>query len=379
MGAGASTHGGVKLSAGDDAILVAAIARELESNPQRVAGLLAMAQASSGISLAAAAASESTAAGATAEILPHDDPAATVVEEQPGVAGDASAHIELVLASIFDEINSARTDPRGYTHKLQSILAQFDADGITRIVPPQRNPLSPRTPRSPGRRLLTREGVGAVNECIEEMCSMQPLAPLTQRAPGLSAAANGHAVDLGTNGSTGHTGSDASTLAQRVARHGVWQGSLAENISYGHCEASAIVAELLIDDGVASRGHRRNLLADPFRVCGIALAPHSAWSWVCCIDFAGGFSEGSRPELADCTVRAVCDGGSTMPPEVENLLGIIAHSHITAAVNDALVGVNAHVGTVVTIDARYSKSQAGEVTCVIEDAGAQTRLVCKLY
>jgi hypothetical protein len=68
-----------------------------------------------------------------------------------------------------------------------------------------------------------------------------------------------------------------------------------------------------------------------------------------------------------------------MPPEVENLLGIIAHSHITAAVNDALVGVNAHVGTVVTIDARYSKSQAGEVTCVIEDAGAQTRLVCKLY
>jgi uncharacterized protein YkwD len=47
---------------------------------------------------------------------------------------------------------------------------------------------------------------------------------------------------------------------------------------------------LLIDDGVADRGHRRNIYDASARVVGIACGPHPRYGTMCVIVQAGGFT-----------------------------------------------------------------------------------------
>jgi uncharacterized protein YkwD len=62
----------------------------------------------------------------------------------------------------------------------------------------------------------------------------------------------------------GHEGSDGSTIATRVSRYGTWRGAIAESIPYGTDLAREIVIQLLVDDGVPGRGHRKNILENQF-------------------------------------------------------------------------------------------------------------------
>ena len=351
MGAAASVAVGD--SAADDAALVEAIARELEKNPERVAELLAIAQEKVKIMKTVA----------------------------PAACDPSAAAIDAVLDDLVFEINSARTDPQGYCAKLREILLQFEADGKTRSVP-ETNCNMPGTPRSPGRRLLTVEGVSAVNDCIAEMEMLQPVPPINiPRVPGLCAASDAHAKDLGTRGTTGHVGSDGSTMAERVARHGQWIGHVGENISYGCADAAGIVTQLLIDDGVASRGHRHNLLKDSFRVVGLALRPHETYGWCCVLDFADGFKDGRRPQLAARRTVAVCDGSDALPAEVVEILGAIALEQISQTVQAALVGPDARVGARVDIDFTppVGKEQGAVRVTIDQPDGAQTTLASKLF
>ena len=362
MGSSASIAGPIATAtwAADDSALVDVIARELEQNPERVAELLAIAQRKSGVTLVPAKAGGVTPAAATTE-------------------APAAAAVDAVLDELVVEINSARTDPQGYCAKLREILLQFDTDGRTRLVPELK---TPGTPRSPGRRLLTVEGVSAVNDCIAEMERLQPVPPISiPRVPGLSLAADSHAKDLGMCGSTGHVGSDGSTMAERVAQHGQWIGHVGENISYGCADAAGIVTQLLIDDGVASRGHRHNLLKDSFRVVGLGLRPHKTYAWCCVLDFADGFKEGPRPQLEARTTVAVCDGSAALPAEVLEVLAAIALEQISDAVEAALIGPNARVGARVDIDFSppVGKEQGAVKVTIDQPDGAQTTLASKLF
>lgn len=49
----------------------------------------------------------------------------------------------------------------------------------------------------------------------------------------LSKACADHINDLGPKGLTGHTGSDGSSVDQRIERYGEWGGKIGENISFG--------------------------------------------------------------------------------------------------------------------------------------------------
>jgi hypothetical protein len=67
-----------------------------------------------------------------------------------------------------------------------------------------------------------------------------------------------------------------------------------------------IVASMLIDDGVPSRGHRQNLLDARFKVIGVAIGPHPSYGHMCVIDLAGSY-EGSpdlAPQAAPAPARA---------------------------------------------------------------------------
>jgi uncharacterized protein YkwD len=48
-------------------------------------------------------------------------------------------------------------------------------------------------------------------------------------------------------------------MQTRIAKYGTFTGSIAENIAYGTTGGRKIVLALIIDDGVASRGHRANI------------------------------------------------------------------------------------------------------------------------
>ena len=171
------------------------------------------------------------------------------------------------------EINKARTNPEQYANLfIVPRLEKFEGNVYNG-------------------ELETEEGASAVSNCISAMTSMAPLGKLSVR-DALQQAAVSHARSQGEAGTTGHTGTDGSTLLSRINSFG---GSayrnIGENISYGEDNAREIVISLLIDDGVYSRGHRKNILNSSLEAIGCGVAPHAEYGTECVITFAGGYSE----------------------------------------------------------------------------------------
>ena len=173
-------------------------------------------------------------------------------------------HADDSSTAVLDEINLARTNPRQYA---QFIFTDADA----------RSKIDPR----------------AMREAVNFLNHARPLPPLGY-STGLSMGAMAHVIDQGGAGTTGHDGTDRSTPWKRMARFGKWTGTAGENISYGVSDARQIVIGLIVDSGVAGRGHRKNLFLRDFGVVGVACGAHARWGTMCVMDFAGGFIEDPR-------------------------------------------------------------------------------------
>jgi len=64
---------------------------------------------------------------------------------------------------------------------------------------------------------------------------------------------------------------------------------MAENIEFGDSKnekGKRVVLGLLVDDGVPSRGHRKNLFNPMFNAVGIATGPHKNYRSMTTMDFA---------------------------------------------------------------------------------------------
>jgi uncharacterized protein YkwD len=84
-------------------------------------------------------------------------------------------------------------------------------------------------------------------------------------------------------------------MQERIERHGtVLQGVIGENIAYGPSDPRRLVMQLIIDDGVPDRGHRKNLYNSKFNSAGVACGPHPDFGTMCVINFAKGFLERSN-------------------------------------------------------------------------------------
>jgi uncharacterized protein YkwD len=129
----------------------------------------------------------------------------------------------------------------------------------------------------------------AVDEAVRFLTRSHPLPPLTLSAGMCRAAADHCAEQVG--GQLGHDGSDRSSPGERISRYGSWTTTWGENISYSRKTAREVVLALIIDDGVRSRGHRKNIFNPKFNYAGAAFGPHARYRTVCTIDFAGGFAE----------------------------------------------------------------------------------------
>jgi uncharacterized protein YkwD len=129
----------------------------------------------------------------------------------------------------------------------------------------------------------------AVDEAVRFLKKARPLPSLTLSS-GMSRAAADHCAEQ-VEGQLGHDGVDRSSPGDRISRYGTWSATWGENISYGQKTARGIVLTLIIDDGVRSRGHRKNIFNPKFNYAGAAFGPHARFRTVCSIDFAGGYAE----------------------------------------------------------------------------------------
>lgn len=176
--------------------------------------------------------------------------------------------------AILAEINLARANPVQYATYLEAFKQNYRGKELQ---------------FSDGSSLLTNEGPSACDEAIAFLRSQKPMPPLQMRN-GMVLGARDHVGDLIRTGSTGHKGSDGSVPEQRVSRYGTWSDSVGENILYKSGKAREDVMSLIIDDGVANRGHRANLFKAAFHVIGIATSS-GATGTVGVITFAGGFAD----------------------------------------------------------------------------------------
>ena len=209
--------------------------------------------------------------------------AATLTVTGPALSQSTAPVEDRVLSpleqGIVQEHNLVRSDPRAYAAHVRAFREFFDGNLI----------------RIPGQTaaILTREGVGAVDEAIDFLMAAEPAPPLTT-SDGMSRGATDHVQDQGPRGDTGHDGSDGSTPGERMDRHGSWNMIFAENLAYGPQTARDVVMGLIIDDGVPDRGHRRNIFDPTLHVIGVACGPHEVYRTMCVIDYAGEFTERPR-------------------------------------------------------------------------------------
>lgn len=171
--------------------------------------------------------------------------------------------------AILAEINFARTRPRRYAERLRGYRKLFRGKTV-------------RYPGNPDG-LLTKEGVRAVDEAIVFLEKQPPLAPIAP-SPLLARAAADHVVEQGPRGATGHISSDGANPIVRVQRRG-GGNYVAEAITYGPPSAVEVVRQLIVDDDVPGRGHRRTLYAAELRFAGVACGPHRIYRTMCVADF----------------------------------------------------------------------------------------------
>lgn len=186
---------------------------------------------------------------------------------------------------LLDEINYARTNPGAYLAFLQQYRTYyFD-----------------KTVRFPdGRSLVTNEGVSALDEAIDFLRTVKPL-PVFELRKGMVMGAKVHIDDLLKTGGFGHRGSDGSLPEDRLTRYGLWEESVGEDIIYESRTARNDVIGLIIDDGVATRGHRNNIFKPGFRVIGVSVAQPSTSRRLCIVTFAGGFVDKSESKATTAT------------------------------------------------------------------------------
>jgi uncharacterized protein YkwD len=203
-------------------------------------------------------------------------PATSVPAPATTPAPRSDADYRRIEREVLTELNLARSNPAAYASKIEQLLPLFNGN----------------LRRQPGSNvsIRTQEGAAAVREAVDVL-RRQPAVPTLSLSAGLSQAGGDLAADQARTGALGHTGSDGSSPGDRISRYGKWGVSYNENVDYGAFSTGRdVVIDLIVDDGVRDRGHRRNVFDQNARIVGIRCGPHPRYGSTCVIDQTGAFT-----------------------------------------------------------------------------------------
>ena len=84
----------------------------------------------------------------------------------------------------------------------------------------------------------------------------------------------------------------------RLARYCVIDESWAESLCFSMVSANEVIERLVVDDGQASRGHRKNLFSKEMNYCGISTGLHASMDNVILFEYAKCIlKEGEMPSI----------------------------------------------------------------------------------
>lgn len=177
---------------------------------------------------------------------------------------------------MFEEINKARTDPKAYANVVAARKDKMNGHILT----------------LGGQAVVTKEGNAAIDEAIQFLQEMEPVAPLVKLVDEMCEACKAHVEDIGASGLATHMGSDGSDPVSRLADRGQWGDVVGENLDFGSDTAVDVVVSMIIDDGwEEKRVHRINVVDPDFKVVGIASGEHAKAKVSTCVVFANAFGE----------------------------------------------------------------------------------------
>lgn len=157
-------------------------------------------------------------------------------------------------SEILAEINLIRIKPAEYVRILEEYRKYYQGNIYT----------------APGRKpFKTIEGLAAVDEAIKALKEVSPVSELKSACSTVRASRD-HLADVQKSGAFSHTGSDGSLPQDRLRKYVGGQFYSGENMIGRSGTARDIVLMMLLDDGVPSRLHRKNLLNSSFRFVGIS-------------------------------------------------------------------------------------------------------------
>jgi uncharacterized protein YkwD len=233
------------------------------------------------------------------------------------ITGSREGHSQTTKAApskaeqdLLNEINQARANPQVFASYLEKLKPLFKGKEY----------------KTETLAVTTEEGWSAVEEAITFLRAAKPVGPLSM-SEGLCLAAIAHVKDQSGSGATGHkTGGSGNLVEDRVKPFGNWQGAIGENLSYGNESARDRLLSWLIDDGFASRGHRKRLMSADYKVAGLSCGPHPEFGTMCCLTLAGSFidaaaaksSTGNQPNASGAFKNSARSANLSATPQTQS-------------------------------------------------------------
>lgn len=189
-----------------------------------------------------------------------------------------------VCQEILRSVAAARANPRAVASRIRQRLAYYDGKQFS---PPAVDGSSPS-------KKVTKEGTAAVLDAVNFLEQQAALPGFSvENIVGLALCGDDHVEDVGAEGVASHVGSDGCGCWDRMARYGRWDGACGECLWYGrvgpHLNGETIVDDLIVDDGVPSRGHRLAIFDERYNVAGVALGLHKTYGNMVAIELAGTY------------------------------------------------------------------------------------------
>ena len=190
-------------------------------------------------------------------------------------AAENKPFLSAMETAVIEEINQARQNPQKFVIYLEEYKKSMKGNVL--YLPNQNG-------------VVMNEGAAVIDDAISDLKKLSKLNSYLA-SEGIFKAANLQLADLQENSALSHKGKDGSDVEIRLFRFGMPGINFAENISYKALTARDIVMNMILDDGVKNRPHRKNVFSSKFNKIGVACGIGNQKDMICVAVFADTFVE----------------------------------------------------------------------------------------